>query len=463
MFFLQLTIALALGCASILAVDIPGQVHIALAGTKSELISVVWNTKQGTTKSIVKYGTESNVYEMQSVGSSASYYETFNHKVLLQGPLVPSTMYYYMVGDDVSGWSKEFSFRSPPQDSSITGNFTFAVFADLGVVNGDPSNDYITSIKDDISLVWHGGDASYADDTFLHKGCALKFCYEDAQDTYLENTEVWASSIPYMLTPGNHEADCHDPACLSSKDRREKLSNFTAYNARYRMPSAESGGVENMHYSFDYNNVHFISLDTATGYPGAPQETRYIMPCGGFGDMLTWLEIDLIEANKNREVRPWIFAQGHHPMYQGDTVDRDFQKAMEDLFFKYGVDVYFCGHIHSYERDYPVYREEVEKTYVNPKATTYIMIGGAGNDEMRGNIQLDRSSDPTSNLRGKEESDGYGPWTALTDKDNHVGIGLVHIVDGSTMRFDYVRTMTGDVFDSITLTRDHSVYADKKV
>lgn len=444
-------------CSSILAEDIPSQIHIAVAGEKSELISVVWNTQGSTESSIVKYGTSSGEYQMQSRGSSSSYYETFQHKVLLEGPLVPSTLYYYIVGDDLSGWSKEFSFRSPPQDSSIQGGFSFAVFADLGVVNGDPTNDYITSIKDDISLVWHGGDASYADDSFLHKDCVLKFCYEDQQNEYLSRTEAWASSIPYMLTPGNHEADCHDPACLASKDRREKLSNFTAYNARYRMPSAESGGVENMHYSFNYNNVHFISIDSATGYPGAPQETRYIMPCGGFGDMLTWLESDLIQANKERAERPWIFAQGHHPLYQGDSIDRDFQKAMEDLFYKYGVDIYFSGHVHSYERDYPVYRETVEKSYENPNATTYLMIGGAGNDEMR-KIKLDRTSDPTTNLRGKKESDGDGPWTAVTDKDDHVGIGTVHIQDESTLRFDYIRTMNGEVFDSFTLTRDHTAF-----
>jgi len=256
-----------------------------------------------------------------------------------------------------------------------------------------------------------------------------------------------------MTSPGNHEADCHDPACLTNPITSKKLSNFTAYNSRFRMPSQESGGVLNMHYSFNYGNIHFISVDAETGYAGAPQETHYVLPCGGFGDQLTWLEKDLIKANSERDVRPWIFAAGHHPMYQGDSIDSSLQKAMEDLFYKYGVDVYFSGHVHSYERDLPVYKGVPEQSYVNPRATTHILVGGAGNDEMTG-IQLDRSKDPSPQTR--VESGGNGAWTAVTDVDHHVGIGKVTIVDDSTLKFDYIRTMTGEVFDSITLTRKHT-------
>ncbi|RYY84934.1 hypothetical protein EON63_08290 [archaeon] len=91
------------------------------------------------------------------------------------------------------------------------------------------------------------------------------------------------------------------------------------------MPSEETKGTLNMHYSFNYGNVHFVSLDTETGYPGAAEETRYVLPCGGFGDQLHWLEQDLIQANEQRALRPWIFAQGHHPMYNGDSINKEFQ------------------------------------------------------------------------------------------------------------------------------------------
>ena len=41
-----------------------------------------------------------------------------------------------------------------------------------------------------------------------------------------------------------------------------------------------------MHYSFNMANIHFISFDSETGFPGAPEETRYVLPCGGFGDQV---------------------------------------------------------------------------------------------------------------------------------------------------------------------------------
>ena len=190
------------------AVDLPTQVHIALAGAdsngNSNKLAVSWNTVNQTTTSIVKYSTTSGVYTETASGKSSAYYESFNHHVVLN-TLTPSTNYYYIVGDDTEGWSKEFTFKSAPT-TDLRENFSFLVYGDLGVVNGDPTKDYIDNSKDSIELIWHAGDASYADDSFLHKGCVTKFCYEDTLDEYMSGIEPWASKVPYMVTPGNHEA-----------------------------------------------------------------------------------------------------------------------------------------------------------------------------------------------------------------------------------------------------------------
>jgi hypothetical protein len=452
----------------------PEQIHIALSGKdnngNSNGIAVSWQTSENTGSSTVKFGLASNQYSDSAVGSSASYYETFNHHVVLED-LEPDTWYYYVVGDNQGGFSKEYKFRTAPLSSS-TRSFKFGVFADLGTSHGESTLNYLSNtMKDDVSLVWHGGDVSYADDSFLHPGCLFKFCYESSYNEYMNDIEGWASMIPYMVAPGNHEAECHDPACLASKDKREKLSNFTAYNGRFHMPSEETGGVLNMWYSFNYGNAHFISIDTETGYPGAAEETRYVLPCGGFGNQLQWLEADLIAANADRANRPWVFVQGHHPMYQGASVNADFQTAMEELFYKYNVDIYFSGHVHSYERDYPTYRSVVDANgYNNPRATTYLMIGGAGNDEMK-NVEKDSvwqkayemgrkydkspKEDGSNGRWAKGEEGAAGPWTAKVDTE-FFGIGRVSIVDDNKLTFDYIHTTTGEVFDSITLVRDHS-------
>lgn len=443
-----LTLALASMLSAALAADVPTQVHIALAGQDangdSNSMAVSWNTKGATTTSTVKFGTSSGVYSSAATGSASSYYETFNHHVIL-GALSPNTQYYYIVGDDASGWSQELTFKSAPTVSQLRGNFSFFVFGDMGEVRAQDSEAYIKAHKDSVDLIWHAGDVGYADDSFLHKGCMLEFCYEQAFDNYLNDAQEWASAKPYMVMPGNHEADCHDPACLLDKARREKLSNFTAFNGRFRMPSPETGGIKNMFYSFNYGNVHFVSFDTETDYPNAPLAKRYVLPCGGFGDQLAWLEADLIKANENREQRPWIFAAGHRPIYHGTSVNKELQAAVEELFYKYGVDVYFTGHVHSYERNYPTYQATPETTYNNPRATTHLLIGGAGNDEMK-DVPNNDVSPP-------------GPWTVVTD--GNYGIGQITIVDDSNLRFDYIQTTPGKVFDSITLTRDHSIYGKK--
>jgi len=41
---------------------------------------------------------------------------------------------------------------------------------------------------------------------------------------------------PYMVLPGNHEADCHFLGCIPYVGKLwNQLKNFTAYNHRYRM------------------------------------------------------------------------------------------------------------------------------------------------------------------------------------------------------------------------------------
>lgn len=62
------------------------------------------------------------------------------------------------------------------------------------------------------------------------------------------------------------------------------------------MPSKKaSGGVGNMWYSFNYQNLHIININTETDYPNSPANQYTLLGGrhGGFGDQLTWLENDL--------------------------------------------------------------------------------------------------------------------------------------------------------------------------
>ena len=56
-------------------------------------------------------------------------------------------------------------------------------------------------------------------------------------------------------------------------------------------------------------------------------------------------------------------------MYDGNTFNEKMAGYIEPLLKEHGVDVYFSGHVHSYERDYPVYGGQLEEG-----ATTHIMV-----------------------------------------------------------------------------------------
>jgi acid phosphatase type 7 len=158
------------------------------------------------------------------------------------------------------------------------------VYADMGVFNSFTTRRQIGLLSNETTFIWHVGDISYADDAFTH--APLTFGFEKTWNDYLQWFQNVSAGIPTMTCPGNHEAECHSLVCMLNSTRLHALNNFTAYNARFRMPSSESGGTEAMWYSFDYGFVHYVSIDTETDYPGAPNDNYTGLLNGGFGDQV---------------------------------------------------------------------------------------------------------------------------------------------------------------------------------
>lgn len=163
MFLISFTIFLST-LSGYLSTTLPSQIHIALAGSDIDgnpnSMAISWQTQENTATSQVKYGLVSGKYDQSASGTSSAYYETFHHHVVLNS-LQPETTYYYIAGDPEGGFSQEFTFTSAPLSSNNVKNFTFAVFADLGLHMGDSTISYLNTIKDEIDLIWHGGDVSY--------------------------------------------------------------------------------------------------------------------------------------------------------------------------------------------------------------------------------------------------------------------------------------------------------------
>ena len=48
-----------------------------------------------------------------------------------------------------------------------------------------------------------------------------------------------------------------------------------------------------------------------------------------------------------------VIASNHHPLYSTDTSFKEYdqmRQQLEPLMYQYGVDLFFNGHVHSYER-----------------------------------------------------------------------------------------------------------------
>ena len=157
-----------------------------------------------------------------------------------------------------------------------------------------------------------------------------------------------------------------------------------------------------------------------------------------------FIEHDLWALNRTKT--PWVVVGGHRPIYSvavvGDEKSgfkTDLQKAVEGLFHQYGVDFYFCGHEHSYERQYPTHAGETVASYDEPPYTVHILTGAGGSDE-------GHSED--------YEQTVDAPWNAFWD-DTHWGHGVLTVKSASEVVWTQYIAATGEVLDTVTVTKTH--------
>jgi 3',5'-cyclic AMP phosphodiesterase CpdA len=95
-------------------------------------------------------------------------------------------------------------------------------------------------------------------------------------------------------------------------------------------------------YSFDYGGVHWAVLDTNAYADWTDPALR------------AWLERDL--ASDAAREASWRFVAFHQPPFHSSKAHADEQRSrvLVDLFERSAVDLVFCGHIHNYQRTYPL-------------------------------------------------------------------------------------------------------------
>jgi hypothetical protein len=131
------------------------------------------------------------------------------------------------------------------------------------------------------------------------------------------------------------------------------------------------------YYSFQYGNAKFFMLDSNKKLD--PESEQYL-----------WLEKELMALEEKEKQGTsdvvWKFVSYHHPSYSSDEDDYgnlwkgkstwgDTRiRQLTKLFDRYSIDVVWNGHIHSYERTWPI----VDGITTENKGTIYMVTGGGG-------------------------------------------------------------------------------------
>jgi len=283
-------------------------------------VTVRWRTDRPT-DSRVTYGKSPDALE-NSAGEAS---RTKDHRVRLTG-LQPGSVVYYAVGSSttvLAGGDEEHVFHTAPPRGDRR-PVRFWVVGDTGSGGAIPGwvregfEKYDTPRRNDLWL--SVGDLAYDG----ANEARFQYALFDVYPSVLRRAVLWPA-------PGNHD-HAYSPVA-------------TYYDVFEQPTRGEAGGVASgtaHYYSFDWGNVHFVSLDSET------------VPLSKDGPMLTWLERDLTATAAD-----WIVVFFHRAPYSMGRHDSDrderavlVRQHVLPLLDAHGVDLVLTGHMHGCQRSF---------------------------------------------------------------------------------------------------------------
>ncbi|MDW7693180.1 metallophosphoesterase [Flammeovirgaceae bacterium SG7u.111] len=295
-------------------------------------INILWETSQQATASIA-YGTTLPLGNSKTITDVAYIQET-----TLDG-LEAATPYFYEItatsvdGTEMKSGILTFSTAVEEKDA-----FSFCILGDtesrphvnnrLGEMIWEERPNFLLHLGD----ITDGGKKP-------HK---FEWNYE-----YFTGIVPVASRIPVFPVPGNGEDDLY------------------WYERYHKLPAPEA------YYSFRYGNAEFFMLNS-----NAASELKK------GGKQYEWLKEQLAKSDAE-----WKFITHHHCPFSSDEDDFgntwEGKKSIESdprfddlkpLYEANGIDVVFYGHVHAYERTYPIKEGAIDKE----NGIVYVKSGGAG-------------------------------------------------------------------------------------
>ena len=154
--------------------------------------------------------------------------------------------------------------------------------------------------------------------------------------SYSDTAKCWLDRIADIkskthINIGNHENDANE--------------GFSQYMNAFGNPTPP---LTNQYYSFNYQNVHVLTMATEISFSSGSAQYNFV-------------KNDLQAASQNSNIK-WIIVNFHRVMYTSPNTcsastckgSSSLRDAYDNLFDQYGVDVVLQGHVHNYQRSFPL-------------------------------------------------------------------------------------------------------------
>ena len=280
-----------------------------------------------------------------------------------------------------------------------------------------------------------------------------------------------ARRAPFVAAPGNHDTDTRDPEKMNGN-----LAYFYYWDQPLNGPLGKEGGPfvptldlpetfrkglvqaagaaypRMTNFSFDYGNSHWTVIDSNPYVDWTDRELKQ------------WVAGDLAAAKG----ATWRFVAFHHPGFNSarEHYEQQHMRLLAPTFEAGKVDVVFSGHVHNYQRSYPL-------RFVPDRNSTLLVSNDRKTPRGRvvnGRWTLDKSFDGRSDttpegvlyivtgaggqhLYNPEQQDDHDSWQGFTYKF----VSKVHSlsiadVEGTTLTVRQL-SVDGEEVDRFVVTK----------
>ena len=197
----------------------------------------------------------------------------------------------------------------------------------------------------------------------------------------------------------------------------------------YEEEFLEYYNMENLFYSFDFENVHFVTISSEKPYSKESKQYNF-------------LRNDLANANLNENI-DWIIFWLHKPLYFSNSPNGYTDLiVLHELLEQYDVDLVLQADFHTYERSKPITSDGIivdhsKCSYTDPKGQIFVTVGTGGHSH--------------ANIKNKFD------WSVIQNNNDFGFLNIKLLNDGKTLYGEFVSN-TGKVMDAFQINlNDNSI------